>query len=75
MKLSTKAAVFKRVSLLIRGEASIDWGTRPPKPPLALALTPDVSKSRLVVTCLELYGAILSRTGPRETIKVRISEF
>ena len=29
LKLSTKAAAFKRVSLLIEGAKHVDWGARP----------------------------------------------
>ena len=38
MKLSTKAAVLKRVSLLIGGGKHADWGGLSPWPPLSPAL-------------------------------------
>ena len=36
LKLSTKAAVFKRVSMLIGGAKHVDWGARPPLAPALL---------------------------------------
>ena len=38
LKLSTKAAVFKRVSLLVGGAKHVNWGAASPRPPLAPAL-------------------------------------
>ena len=44
LTLSTKAAVFKRVSLLIRGAKHIDWeGQTPPWLPLAPALLVEIA--------------------------------
>ena len=37
-EIKHKATVYKRVNLLIGGTKHVDWGTRPPAPPLAPTL-------------------------------------
>ena len=55
-KLSTKAAVFKRVSLLIGGAEHVDWGGRSLWSPLGAGLVHKPSKLRKIskkITILE----------------------
>ena len=74
LKLSTKVAVFKRESLLIRRTKHVDWGARLPWPPLAPALMQSIGIRQMKYFCKGTSISLQNKNGSRSVRRHAPSE-